>query len=134
MRLNAPLLAALVIGGAAIVACGSDDASLSELDGTAWGEALVVGYELAGTLDIVFDGDSISVTGGCNTMNGAYSIDGGVLTAGPLAMTMMACADALMYQDSWFGDLLDTGLDAMMDGEDLVLSSDDVAIRMQPVS
>lgn len=132
MKLTALFSAALVIGAASLAACGSDDAGVTDLDGTIWGEATVEGYELAGTLDIVFDDGTVSVTGGCNTMNGAYSIDDGVLTAGPLAMTMMACPDPLMEQDTWFAALLDTGLDVMMDGDDLVLSSDDVTITLEP--
>ena len=69
MKLTALFSAALVIGAATLAACGSDDAGVTDLDGTTWGEATVEGYELAGTLDIVFDDGTVSVTGGCNTMN-----------------------------------------------------------------
>jgi len=132
MKLTTPFVAALVLGAAALAACGSDDAGVTDLDGTTWGEATVEGYELAGTLDIMFDDGTMSVIGGCNTMNGAYSIDDGVLTAGPMVMTRMACPDPLMDQDTWFAGLLGAGLDVMMDGDDLVLSSDDVTITLQP--
>jgi len=132
MKLATPIIVVLALSAIAFAACGSDDAGVTDLDGTTWGEATVEGYELAGTLDIMFDDGTMSVTGGCNTMNGAYSIDDGVLTAGPMAMTMMACPDPLMDQDTWFAGLLDAGLDVMMDGDDLVLSADDVTITLQP--
>lgn len=123
----------LLVAGAALalfaVACGGDDPI--ELDGTAWTDADVVGYELAGTLDVAFENGSISLTGGCNTQNGSYELDGDVLTAGPLMSTMMACADELMAQDAWIATLLDQGVTVELDGSTLTWSTDDVTITLQ---
>jgi heat shock protein HslJ len=55
----------------------------------------------------VVDDESLSAQPGCNTMNGAYTITGDVLSAPVMASTMMACVDtALMDQDTWFAAFL----------------------------
>ncbi len=109
-------------------ACGEDSI---ELDGTAWTEAEVVGHELAGTLEVAFESGSISLAGGCNTLNGSYELDGDVLTAGPLMSTLMACDDDLMAQDAWIAALLEEGVTIQRDGSTLTWSADDVTITLQ---
>lgn len=55
----------------------------------------------------VVDDQRLSVSAGCNTMNGAYTVTGDVISAPMMASTMMACADnALMAQDTWFAAFL----------------------------
>ncbi len=109
-------------------ACGEDSI---ELDGTAWADAEVVGYELAGTLEVAFADGSISLSGGCNTQNGSYELDGDLLTAGPLMSTLMACPDELMAQDAWIAALLAEGVRVEREGSTLTWSNDEVTITLQ---
>jgi putative lipoprotein len=52
-------------------------------------------------LEIAEDG-TVSGTGGCNRMNGKATIDGDKIKFGPIASTEMACAPAVMDQESKF--------------------------------
>ena len=55
----------------------------------------------------VVDDQRLSATAGCNTMNGAYTITGDVLSAPLMASTMMACmGDGVMEQETWFAAFL----------------------------
>ncbi len=55
----------------------------------------------------ILDDQRLSATAGCNTMNGAYTITGDVLSAPLLASTMMACmGDGVMEQETWFAAFL----------------------------
>jgi NlpE N-terminal domain/Domain of unknown function (DUF4377)/META domain len=57
-----------------------------------------------------FDGDRLNVQGGCNTMNGSWSLDAqGRLMVGRMAATMKACEPALMQADKALADLLAAG-------------------------
>ncbi len=47
--------------------------------------------------------DSVSINAGCNTMNGEATYTATQITVGPIAMTMMACEQALMDQDLVLG-------------------------------
>ena len=49
---------------------------------------------------MIFSDGNISVAAGCNTLNGTYTIEGGVLHTSELAATLMACdADLTAQQD-----------------------------------
>jgi heat shock protein HslJ len=56
------------------------------------------------TLTAVFGADNtISGSGGCNTYSGAYVLEGDALSIpGPLATTMMMCAEEVMAQETVF--------------------------------
>jgi heat shock protein HslJ len=80
-----------------LAACAiTERAATTELPGTSW--QLV---DLDGTLPVAdavptlnFDqAGAVNGSTGCNTYNGEVSIDGNAITFGPLATTMMACAD-----------------------------------------
>ncbi len=59
------------------------------------------------TLVLTFADGSANVSGGCNGMRGAYTLDAGdALTIGPMRSTMMACAQPLMRADEAIGALL----------------------------
>ncbi len=76
------------------------------LDGREFVSTQVDGYELVpdSVIRISFEDGSVSINAGCNTMFGAYTVDGDVLSAPTLAMTEMACDPALMEQDTWISD------------------------------
>ncbi len=57
----------------------------------------VIDY-LQTTLEIGADG-KVSGNGGCNRFSGSATIEGGKITFGDLASTMMACAEAAMVQE-----------------------------------
>ena len=50
--------------------------------------------------EITFGSDSkLNGNVGCNSFNGDYKVDGNTVTFGPIASTMMACADPMMQQE-----------------------------------
>lgn len=54
------------------------------------------------TLTATFTADQVSGSSGCNTYNGAYTLDGTTVKIGPLASTRMACAQPVMDQEAAF--------------------------------
>ncbi len=146
---------AVALLGAAIVllavsACGGDDdgdaattttaapataapaAGGDELAGRTFLSTSVEGQELvAGTrVSIGFEDASLSMNAGCNTSFGAYSVADGVLTAGPLAQTMMFCGDELSAQDAWLVQLLEGAPTVTVDGDALTIASPDVTLQL----
>jgi heat shock protein HslJ len=62
-------------------------------------------------LELMFHADRISVTNSCNAMGGGYSVKSGQLEIGPMAHTMMACAEpSLSLLDSAVGQRLQGAL------------------------
>lgn len=140
MRLrHLTLLAA--VGALAVAACGSDsdgsaDApTADDLDGRAFTSTDVDGHELVAgsTIGIAFQGTSLSANAGCNTMNGAYAITDGALEVDALTMTMMACPDELMDQDTWLSELLTDGPEITIDDTTLTITGDDATITFAEV-
>ena len=43
------------------------------------------------TAALTFGPRTVAVEAGCNSGNGAYTVDGDTITFGPIALTMMAC-------------------------------------------
>lgn len=89
------------------------------------------GFELVeGTvIRIEFRDDAFSANAGCNTLAGGYRVDGDTLRMdGALAMTEMACDEALMDQDTRFADLLMASPTVALDGDALVLTAADASI------
>jgi putative lipoprotein len=64
------------------------------------------------------DGESVRGFSGCNSFNGTYALDGDRLKLGPLATTMMACADAAEIESAFMQAL--AAMDRIqIDGESL---------------
>jgi heat shock protein HslJ len=132
-------IALLALAGLALAACGSDDSGSSdggptpeELDGRTFVSTEVTGHDLVeGTeINMTFLADSMAVSGGCNSMNGGFEIDEGVLTAGPFAATMMACDQPLMDQDTWLSEFLSSLPTIELDGETLTLASGETTMTL----
>ncbi len=77
------------------------------------GHALVPGTSV--NISIATTGDAVAFNAGCNTFFGALNNEAGVIDGpgaeasnGPLGSTMMACDDALMEQDRWLQEFLDS--------------------------
>jgi heat shock protein HslJ len=103
---------------------------VDSLDG-AFVSSSVEGHELVpdSQLTFTFDGDTLSVNAGCNTMSSSYEIADSTLSwTGVPAATMMACSDDLTAQDAWITGLLTKGMDAdgLDGGTTLTLKSGDV--------
>ena len=138
-------IALLALAGLTFAACGSDDDGAAESTGTPTADDLsgrgfvssdVTGYDLVeGSLAITmnFLDDAVSVNAGCNTMNGGYEITDGAFVAGQFAMTMMACDDPLMAQDTWLGEFLASSPSISLDGSTLSFSGDDVTITLDEI-
>jgi heat shock protein HslJ len=82
-----------------------------------------VSSTLAGTQVTMTLADDGTVSGwaGCNTYSGAYTLDGDVLTFGPLATTKMACADDVMAQEAAFLSAMTEVAGSAIEGTQLTL-------------
>jgi heat shock protein HslJ len=110
-----------------VPASSSDSAGLN---GRSFVSTEVEGYELVpdSTIRIVFEDGSLSLNAGCNTMFGAYTLDGDVLRAPTLAMTQMACDPALMEQDTWISTLISSDPNLTLDGDTLTITGEDAQV------
>jgi heat shock protein HslJ len=100
------------------------------LDGRSFVSTEVDGHDLVpgSVIRVSFDDGSVSVNAGCNTMFGAYTIDGDVLSAPSLAMTMMACDQALMTQDTWVSALISSDPTLTAEGDTLTITGSDAQV------
>lgn len=119
---------ALAVVTLALAACGGtspqEAASDDDLAGRAFVSTRVTGRDLVeGTeVRLIFQEGRVSVTAGCNTLNGeAAWEDGRLVVQGPMAQTMMACDPALSEQDVWLAALLTSEPPLTLDGSTLTL-------------
>ncbi|MDZ5662039.1 META domain-containing protein [Nocardioides sp. S-58] len=140
--------AAVLATAGLLAACGSDGengaarspaleplrSDMALLEAASFVSSSVEGRELVEDTEVQlsFDGDTMAVSGGCNTSFGAYTIEDGVLSweAGPAA-TMMACDDDVTAQDAWLAELLTAGVTATTDGADLHLDSEGTTLVLE---
>jgi heat shock protein HslJ/uncharacterized membrane protein len=75
--------------------CGGQPLPPSALAGSSWTVEAVNGRLTGGgeQFGLQFEAERMSGRFGCNNLSGPYSASGSSLTAGPLAMTRMACAN-----------------------------------------
>lgn len=76
------------------------------------------------------DAGNLGANAGCNSMSGAYSLDGDVLVVDMLASTEMACDPALMAQDQMLANFLTSRPRVALNGNDLVLTSGETVMTM----
>lgn len=93
-----------IIAGSMLAACsGAVSMSLTgDWKLIAYGPStnpILVGSDVETSLSFGPDG-KLNGNVGCNSFNGEYKVDGANLTFGPIASTMMACADPIMQQES----------------------------------
>ena len=124
--------AALVLG-----ACGDDDSDAGsdsvELAGRSFVSDAATGHDLVEGSEVTlgFDETTLSTTAGCNSINGAYTLEGSTLTLSEnAASTMMACDQALMEQDQWLIGFLTGGVEVTEDGGRLTLTADEVTLEL----
>lgn len=106
--------------GKTLQGCGGKILPPDTLAGTSWTFASIGGVPVASDrpTSLQFDGTRISGTAGCNRFSGGYAVKDGVLTAGQLAATLMACPGPGMEQERAFFDLMSApaGIDFPSDG------------------
>lgn len=83
------------VDGRAYEGCGGEPIMPASLSGTSWSVVAVNGRAVPGgeRYYLRFEGERMSGRFGCNSMAGGYQLSGNTLTAGPLAITRMACPD-----------------------------------------
>ena len=98
--------------GKTVKGCGGAILPAADLTGTRWTFVSIGGTPVAADrpTDLAFEGERMSGSAGCNRFGGSYAVEDGVLTAGQLAATLMACPGAGMAQERAFFDLMKTCL------------------------
>jgi heat shock protein HslJ len=77
------------------------------------------------SVHLIFEGDKLSVSGGCNSLGGEYGIEGGRLAVEGLSSTNRGCDAALLAQDQQLGSFLSARPRLTRSGDQLTLSSDE---------
>jgi heat shock protein HslJ len=149
-------VAALALATAAVVlvACGSSDGGAGHrptsttsaatttpvggltravLAGRRFVSQQVTGHDLvAGTaIRLDFTADQLGASAGCNSLNGPYAVAGGKLRwTGSVSTTEIGCDAEREAQDRWLTDLLTTGAQAVLEGDDLVLRAGTTTVTL----
>lgn len=140
------LLATAALLAVTLAGCGdeepttmaSDDAaglSLDAFDGRTFSSVRLDGRKLVdGTqIRLGFDGDALKADAGCNHLFGTLTVDGDTLTASGVGGTEMGCPERLHQQDTWLAEFLTAGVDAVLDGDTLTLTRDNVVVELVEV-
>ena len=94
--------------GKTVKGCGGPILPPAELAGTHWSFVSIDGAPVAADrpAELMFDADRMSGSAGCNRFGGGYAIRDGLLVAGPMMATLMACPGPEMEQERVFFELL----------------------------
>jgi heat shock protein HslJ len=105
---------------------GHDYLSVEVRDGGA-AKQLVAGTRI----HLRFDGTRLIASAGCNTMSGAFRIDGGRLVLdGGLATTEMGCDAERHAQDAWLAELLGSSPMVNLVASDLTIDGGSKVVRL----
>jgi heat shock protein HslJ len=98
----------LVADGKTVQGCGGGILPPTELAGTSWTFVSIGGAPVAKDrpTSLAFEAGRLSGSAGCNRFSGSYKREGGMLTAGPLMATEMACPGPGMTQENDFFHLM----------------------------
>ena len=131
-------IAAVAAAALLLAACGDDDdepaaatVTAAEVDGREFTSTSVTGAELVpdSHVGLSFWDGHLAAFAGCNTLNGAFEIDGARLVVGDaLAATLMLCDEAHTQQDAWLAELISAGPTISLDGDQLTLTHADVTM------
>lgn len=126
-----PQTASVARMGAVLEGCGGQPLDL--LTGAEWVVADIAGagiIDASGVTLLVRPDGGISGRGGCNRYAGQLEIGGETLRIGPVAATLMACAEALMAQERRFFEALERvdGFDIDASGALLLRAQGDTVI------
>lgn len=118
----------VIADGKRVQGCGGKILPPDTLAGSNWSFVSIGGVPVAADKPtaLQFDGTRLSGSAGCNRFGGGYKVTDGMLSAGPLAATMMACPGPAMEQERAFFDLMQgpVGIDFPSDGTMLLTGKD----------
>ena len=85
------------------------------------------------TITATFQGGRVSGSGGCNPYSGSYTINGQAMAIGPLGTTGLACAQAVMDQETQYLTTLQGAVTYEIQGNELRIDSQvgDQQIRLR---
>ncbi|MCC5950650.1 MAG: META domain-containing protein [Acidimicrobiia bacterium] len=129
----------------AAAACAGDDAGVAtgptdepgeestlaaDLDGRTFLSIEVEGHDLVEGTEIMlsFEDGQLGASAGCNSMGGDATFDGDTLVVEGLFQTEMGCDPELHAQDEWLAGVLTGAPTLALDGDDLVVTTDDARI------
>jgi heat shock protein HslJ len=104
--------------------CTTAQPATPQLTGTTWRAETIMGRPVldASTSTITFEADGrVHGQGGCNRYFGSSTVDGEQLAFGQLGATRMACAEALMDQETRFFQALQSAERWTIDEHGLLL-------------
>ncbi len=81
------------------------------------------------TVRLSFSEDELSLSAGCNSMSGAYRVQGTKLVLSGLGSTEIGCEPALHAQDERLADFLEANPSFTLSGDRLELSAGDITLR-----
>ena len=123
--------------GKSVQGCGGAILSPDTLAGSNWTFVSIGGTPVAADrpTSLAFDGTRLSGSAGCNRFGGGYTAQDGVLTAGQLAATLMACPGPAMEQERAFFDLMagPVGIAFPSDGTLLLTGKDGKTVVLRRV-
>jgi heat shock protein HslJ len=127
------LLGLLVVG---TVACGDEKSSTAEVanpDGKTYVMSQSTGLDVpeGATLQLAFQDGAIAVSGGCNSMNGSYTVTNSKLVVEHMASTSKACDDALMQYDTDVTAFLTSSPGIVIAGDVMTLQNSDITMTLQ---
>ena len=116
-------LVVLLVG--AVIGCSEP---VTDPTGRTWELATLHGSEpLEATIvDLTLEDDSMFGSAGCNNYNGAAEFEAGSMTLGPdIAMTRMACEQAIMDQEAVYLTALERVTGYVLEPDELLLQDAD---------
>ncbi len=115
----------------AVAGCGvSSSGEGTSLDGRTFLLESAEGFTaVSGTVPrIRFESTELTISAGCNSQGGNYSVRGGRLVVRGLGSTEVGCDLALHSQDQWLADFITSSPRVMLDGDRLTLTGDDATL------
>ena len=125
----------LLIALLALAACssaGGATGSPATLDGHTYLSTELEGADLVpGTqIRLAFIDGNLTANAGCNTIGGAYTIDGNRLLTTQLSMTEMGCDEQRARQDSWLAAFLGAGPTVTLADTTLTLTDGTITLTL----
>jgi heat shock protein HslJ len=122
---------ATLLGACSAATPASPSAPAATLDGRTFLSTDIQGMTLAQDtrVTLTFSDGNLQAQGGCNSMGGAYTIDGDQLKTGQMSMTEMACDEPRMAQDEWLAGFLSDAT-VTLDGDTLTLDDGTVTLTL----
>ncbi len=92
--------------------------------------ATTISFVEGSRLRLSFEAGAVRAHAGCNSMSGAYRVEGGRLVVTELSRTEMGCSPDLMAQDDTIAQLLTAAPSVTLDGDRLVLAHEDLGVEL----